>query len=75
MSNSQLEPLWTIEEAAAYFKVKESVIRYWMRASGLPYIKLGKHPRFDPIDISKWIKFYKSSSYGIDMDGEIRRIT
>lgn len=70
-----MEPLWTIKEAAKYFQVRESVIRYWMRTMGLPYIKLGKHPRFSREDIKKWIKFYKSASYGVDSDGEIRRIT
>ena len=70
-----MEQLWTIREIAVYFRVKESVIRYWMRSSGLPYIKLGKHPRFDPADIKKWIKFYKSASFGVDNDGQVRRIT
>ena len=75
MNGILMEALWTIEETAEYFKVKESVIRYWMRSTGLPYIKLGKHPRFDPVDVKKWIKFYKSASYGVDADGEFRRIT
>lgn len=69
------DKLWTISDVSDFLQVKESIIRYWIRTSGLPHIKIGKQIRFDQRDVQKWVKFYKSASFGVDNDGEIRRIT
>ncbi len=56
----QLDKLWTIDDVAKYFQVRPSVIRYWVSNSGLPYIKIGKHYRFDSVDIQYWIESKKT---------------
>lgn len=55
MSNSS-EKLWTITDVAEYCQVKESVVRYWLYNTNLPYIKLGKHIRFRKEDVKEWIE-------------------
>jgi len=55
-----IEKLWTIEDVAEFFQVKVSVVKYWLYNLNLPYIKLGKHHRFDPKDLKAWIEIQKN---------------
>ena len=70
-----MESLWTIKELGKFLKVSESVVRYWMRTKALPHIKLGKHTRFDPDDIIKWLTTHKSVSYCDESNAGLRRIS
>ena len=58
--NTATEKLWTIEDVAEFFQVKVSVVKYWLYNLNLPYIKLGKHRRFDPEDVMTWIEIQKT---------------
>lgn len=57
--NSANEKLWTIDDVAEYFRVKPSVVKYWITSERLPCLKIGKHVRFDPEEIKEWIKCRK----------------
>ena len=52
--------LWTVEDVAAYCRVQVSLVRYWLRCSDIPSIKLGRQRRFDPEDIKQWISEQKT---------------
>jgi excisionase family DNA binding protein len=41
-----LEPLWTVEDVAEYFKLQPETIRSMARRGELPAIKIGKVWRF-----------------------------
>lgn len=68
------ESLWTIEDVASFCRVAVSVVRYWVRSSDIPYIKLGRQRRFDPEDIKLWIEERKEGS-NARRNGDFRRIT
>ncbi len=51
--------LWTIENVAEFCQVKTSVVKYWLKNTDIPYIKIGKKVRFDPKDIKSWISEQK----------------
>lgn len=68
MTNNNNEKLWTIEEVADFLQVKPSVIKYWIYNSEIPYIKLGKHYRFDHADIKDWIDCRKERQNHINTD-------
>ena len=71
----QIEKLLTIEDVASYLRVKPSVIKYWIRTKALPYIRLGKHTRFDPADITRWLTAHKSISFCYDSNGDLKKIS
>jgi len=73
-SDRIIDSLWTIKELCKFLKVNESVVRYWMRTRALPHIKLGKHMRYDPDDIMKWLTTHKSVSYCDDSYADLKRI-
>ncbi len=49
------EKLWTIEDVAEFCRVKPSIVKYWIRNTDIPYIKLGKHIRFNFEKVKKWV--------------------
>jgi len=53
--NKQTENLWTIEDVAEFLQVKPSVVKYWIYSRDIPYIKIGKFYRFDPVEIKEWV--------------------
>jgi len=57
--NATVQNLWTIEELADFLKVKDSVVKYWLQTSYIPFVKVGKHYRFDPNDIRAWVELRK----------------
>jgi len=49
-------PLLSIRELAAHLGVPETTVRYWHRKGvGPPAIKIGKHLRFRPVDVDRWL--------------------
>lgn len=67
-----IEKLWTINEVAGFLQVKTSVVKYWLCTSGMPFVKIGKHYRFDPNDIREWMEKHKSNC--LKDDSLLRRI-
>jgi excisionase family DNA binding protein len=54
------DKLLTIDDVAKVFSVEPSVVRYWMRTTNIPYVKIGKQIRFDPGDIKVWVEQFKT---------------
>jgi excisionase family DNA binding protein len=44
--NSSIDPLWTVEDVAAYLKLQPETIRSMARRGELPALKIGKVWRF-----------------------------
>jgi len=59
------EHLWTTMEVSTYLRIKPSIIRYWVQCASIPFIKLGRQIRFDPIDIKNWINNQKNGNFSI----------
>jgi predicted DNA-binding transcriptional regulator AlpA len=67
--------LWTIEDVADFCRVKVSVVRHWQYTAGIPYTKLGRAVRFDPVEVKTWVNSHKcGGSQGVS-DEELRNIT
>jgi len=45
-----------IDQLAQKINVKPKTIYDWVHRRQIPYLKLGRLLRFDPIEIDKWIK-------------------
>jgi len=67
--------LWTREEVAKFLKVKESVVKCWMKSEDLPYIKIGRHPRFDPVDVKQWLEDRKVGTRANDPEKALHLLT
>jgi excisionase family DNA binding protein len=51
------EPLWDVEDVAAYLRVSvETVYRWRKQRTGPPAARVGKHLRYDPADVRSWLK-------------------
>jgi hypothetical protein len=51
-----VEPLWTIEDVAAYLRVPVQTLYQWRRKSiGPPAKKCGRHLRYDPVAVRSWV--------------------
>lgn len=51
--------LLMLSEVAAYFRVHPKTVQKWIAQDGFPCIRVGKRPRFDPTDISRWVSARK----------------
>lgn len=49
-------PLFTIESLAKFLNVSPATIRDWVYKRQIPFKKLGRLVRFDPLDIQKWLE-------------------
>lgn len=49
------EPLWTIEDVAAYLRLPVQTLYQWRRRNtGPPAKKCGRHLRYDPGAVRRW---------------------
>jgi excisionase family DNA binding protein len=52
---SSIDPLWTIDEAALYLRVPVKTLYQWKwRGEGPPVRKVGRHLRYDPVEVRNW---------------------
>jgi excisionase family DNA binding protein len=58
--------LLTINELAKILKVKPSWIRYRIFHSEIPYLKVGRHIRFDQSSIDQWLAKIELKVEGIN---------
>ena len=50
------EPLWSVEETAAFFAVSVRTLYDWRaRGYGPPARKVGRWLRYDPGDVRRWL--------------------
>lgn len=53
--------LWSITRLAEYLDVPALTIRDWCYKRQIPFVKAGRHVRFKPSDVQKWLS---ERSYG-----------
>lgn len=52
-----MKGLWTVEELSEYLKVPVQTLYQWRtRRYGPPGVKMGKHLRYRPEDVERWLK-------------------
>lgn len=56
ISAEKMERLWLIEDVHEYTQIPMSTLRLYTATSEIPSIKIGRHRRYDPIEIRKWIE-------------------
>jgi excisionase family DNA binding protein len=67
-----IERLWTIEDVANFCQLRVGIVKYWVRNSEIPFMKLGRQIRFNPDDIREWVQRKRN---GItDRSGELRGV-
>jgi hypothetical protein len=50
-----IDHLWTVEDVARYLAVPVETIRAWRKRDFGPRArKLGKHLRYDPVEVRSW---------------------
>jgi excisionase family DNA binding protein len=49
------ESLWKISDLADYLNVSELTIRDWILKRHIPFLKVGRHIRFEPWMIEHWL--------------------
>ena len=45
-----------IQEAARYTGIKATTLYKWVSQRKIPYIKMGRLVKFDPVKLEEWIK-------------------
>lgn len=59
------EPLWTVEQLAEFLGVPVRTIYAWRyKRKGPPALRVGKHVRFRPADVERWL-----ADRGADVSG------
>lgn len=56
ISAEKAERLWLIEDVHEYTSIPLSTLKLYVATNRIPSIKIGRHRRFDPVEIRKWIK-------------------
>jgi hypothetical protein len=50
-----IEPLWTVQDVAAYLRKPVGTLYQWRhRRIGPPVSKVGRHLRYDPAAVREW---------------------
>lgn len=58
---NQIEKLWTVADVARYCQVKPSAVKYLLKSTGIPFLRIGRQYRFDPNDIMNWLDSLKEA--------------
>ena len=62
------ERLLSVQEVAELLQVPVTTIYHWRhRGEGPRPMRLGKHLRFDPADVARWIEVQKASVCFLEM--------
>lgn len=56
ISSEKMERLWLIEDVKEFTGIAISTLKLYVALNKIPSLKIGKHRRFDPDEIRKWIK-------------------
>lgn len=55
-AESRVEPLWTPADLAIYLGIPVRTLYQWKwRGDGPPVRKVGRHLRYDPADVRRWL--------------------
>jgi excisionase family DNA binding protein len=53
---SSIDRLWTVEDVSAYLGVPVKTLYQWKwRGEGPPVRKVGRHLRYDPVAVKRWV--------------------
>jgi Helix-turn-helix domain len=53
----QSDALWTTEELSEHIRVPVGTLKRWRRlGGGPPYLRLGRHVRYDPAAVREWLR-------------------
>jgi excisionase family DNA binding protein len=55
MDTLPLQPLLTFKQAAALLGLPENSLRRYIRERKIPYLRIGKLIRFDPVELQAWL--------------------
>ena len=72
---SNLPPaLYTVDEIAEYLRVPKNTVYYWCSRHEVPFIKCGRHVRFNPIEVLAYFsnKTKENRSWGLQLAIERR---
>jgi excisionase family DNA binding protein len=54
--SEQSEALWTTDDVAERLKIPAGTLRRWRReGQGPPFVRLGRHVRYDPAAVRRWL--------------------
>lgn len=57
------EGLWDSEKLAAFLGIPVKTLDQWSwRRVGPPFLKVGKHRRYDPADVRRWLDSRRSET-------------
>jgi len=50
------EPLWTPDDLSGFLSIPEKTLREWRsKGYGPPWLKVGKHVRYEPDRVREWL--------------------
>ncbi len=55
-SNHDFTKPWNYEQLAEFLGMSPASLRVWVMQGKLPYYKIGKLVRFDPLSIKAWLE-------------------
>lgn len=47
--------LWSVSRLAEYLDVPVATVRDWVYKRLIPFVKAGRHVRFEPSDVQRWL--------------------
>lgn len=56
ISTEKMEKLWLIEDVAEFTTIPISTLKTYIALNKIPSIKIGRHRRFEPEEIRRWLK-------------------
>ncbi len=56
LGEAKMERLWLIEDVKEFTQIPISTLRLYTATEQIPSIKIGRHRRYDPVEIRKWIQ-------------------
>lgn len=56
MEHRRLERLLTYEQLAHALQLSPGTLRNWVSQQYIPYVKIGRAVRFDPVAIQHWLR-------------------
>lgn len=60
VSQDKMERLWLIEDVHEFTSIPISTIKLYTATDQIPSLKIGRHRRYDPVEIRKWLERKKS---------------
>lgn len=56
ISQDKMERLWTIQDLSEFTGIPVTTLKMYVALNRLPSLKIGRHRRFEPEEIRRWLK-------------------